>query len=73
MANDFKTGDIVQLKSGGPKMVVAKSTTEKTLEIPEIELDPRGSVRCQWFSGSKLQEGWFDPESLVKVEEGEER
>ena len=51
----FKTGDIVQLKSGGPKMTV------KTAK--------KGEVTCTWFSGSKQQSGWFDPDTLKKIEE----
>lgn len=52
----FKVGDIVQLKSGGPKMTV------------EVELSS-GAVRCQWFAGSKLSWGDFPPYALTRVEE----
>ncbi|MCH8837661.1 MAG: DUF2158 domain-containing protein [Candidatus Marinimicrobia bacterium] len=62
MANAFATGDIVQLKSGGPKMTVET--------INEGYGDEK--IKCKWFSGSKLQQGWFLPESLVKVEESDE-
>lgn len=62
MSNKFATGDVVQLKSGGPKMTVKKVTEGFDEE----------SIECQWFSGSKLQDGWFRPESLVKVEESDE-
>ena len=52
----FKVGDIVQLKSGGPKMTV------------EEELGS-GDIRCQWFAGSKLSWGDFPAHSLARVEE----
>jgi uncharacterized protein YodC (DUF2158 family) len=51
----LKVGDIVQLKSGGPKMTVKSSHG--------VEDD----VHCQWFAGSKLEEGWFPPDSVVTV------
>jgi len=63
---DFKVGDIVQLKSGGPKMTVG--------EKPYLMKSHRG-VYCQWFSGSKLASGFFDaqalqPSHVEKKEEG---
>ena len=60
MSINFSKGDIVQLKSGGPKMTVEEVTLKSMVET-EI-------VKCQWFSGSKLQDGWFNPDSLLKVE-----
>ena len=53
----FQTGDIVQLKSGGPKMTVVGyadifGTSDKK------------TVRCQWFAGSKLESGSFPEDSL---------
>lgn len=53
-ARKFKKGDIVKLKSGGPKM---------TVDDPMSAIGG-GTVECQWFAGSKLQQGYFDPESL---------
>ena len=53
----FKPGDIVQLKSGGPKMTVNA---------------PRGTdndYHCKWFGGSKLSFAWFAENTLKKVEE----
>lgn len=50
MALKFKVGDIVQLKSGGPAMTVAKR--------------PEGGVYgenylCQWFKGASKEQGHF--------------
>lgn len=51
MAN-YEEGDIVQLKSGGPKMTYGGRT------------DSQGRLYCQWFAGSKLEYGWFQPGML---------
>lgn len=51
MAKNFKAGDLVQLKSGGPIMTVRDN------EGPEY-------VTCQWFGGKKLEEGVFPVVSL---------
>jgi len=46
MEPKFKIGDIVQLKSGGPKMTVTNVT--------------RGEgVHTAWFAGSKRESGYF--------------
>lgn len=55
----FKKGDIVQLKSGGPKMVVD---------------DPQsygGNVDVKWFAGSKMESARVDPETLQPYVEPE--
>jgi uncharacterized protein YodC (DUF2158 family) len=49
----FKEGDIVMLKSGGPKMTVS-STGEH-------------GIWCHWFSGTKAQKERFAAESLQRV------
>lgn len=59
--NEFEIGDVVQLKSGGPKMTVKFSPPEK------------GEVLCQWFGGSKLESGYFPKASLIKIDEGEKK
>ncbi|MBG5959813.1 YodC family protein [Proteus mirabilis] len=52
--DQFETGDLVKLKSGGPEMTVQ---------------GPIGSerIRCQWFAGKKLEHGDFKPDSLSLV------
>lgn len=50
----LKVGDVVQLKSGGPKMTVS-----------EIDED---NVFCQWFHNNRVQSACFAPEQLKKVE-----
>jgi len=64
---DFKVGDVVQLKSGGPKMTVNNADPSPTstdgIAIPS---SPR-TIYCQWFAGSKLESGSFKPESITLV------
>ena len=50
---DYKIGDIVILKSGGPDMTV-KSTPETY----------SAGYKCQWFAGKKLEIGVFEKDSL---------
>ena len=50
MAQSFKSGDLVQLKAGGPKMIVDRYEKRR--------------VYCQWFSGDKLQSASFPQVSL---------
>lgn len=47
---EFRVGDIVRLKSGGPQMTVAKN-------IPNASDGP--SVNCVWFVGDEPKEKWF--------------
>jgi len=56
MAAEFKVGEVVQLKSGGPKMTVQGKASD-------------GDIVTKWFAGSKSESGFFRPETLVKVTE----
>jgi uncharacterized protein YodC (DUF2158 family) len=49
----FSTGDIVQLKSGGPKMTVKGESNVF-----------KGQYDWQWFGGKKLERGSFPADSL---------
>jgi uncharacterized protein YodC (DUF2158 family) len=57
MQQEFQPGDVVRLKSGGPKMTVSK-------------VDDDGSLRCKWFDGSTLCEETFPAAELVKTKVG---
>lgn len=63
MASVFKIGDIVQLKSGGPKMTVTN--------IPDapMSLGERNIVHTSWFAGSKKESGGFPVEALIPVKD----
>lgn len=59
----FKQGDVVQFKSGGPKMTVASYTE------PSRWGYPFGIVRCEWFTRKGERESdLFLPSSLVSAE-----
>jgi len=51
---EFKTGDKVQLKSGGPIMTVNN-------------IGKNGEIYCLWFAGDKYEKGHFPPGSLQLV------
>lgn len=60
MADAFKPGDVVQLKSGGPKMTV--------VDIAADQYSPsdKPQVWCTWFDDKKKRESdSFPPESLT--------
>lgn len=58
MENQIKIGDVVQLKSGGPKMVV------------DNVRDDLGTLTawCSWFSADKKEESRFPVTSLKRLE-----
>lgn len=52
--SNWKPGDVVQLKSGGPAMTVAA-----------VGVGLMGDrVACDWFEGKKKHQEQFAPESL---------
>jgi uncharacterized protein YodC (DUF2158 family) len=51
----FRVGDVVQLKSGGPDMTVS-------------HILPSGNMFCVWFDGSEKREETFPPEGLHLAE-----
>ncbi len=68
-------GDLVQLKSGGPRMTVKRivgqgldtwqgKTNEQVLKIQGYK---DGDMVCIWFEENKLNEGIFPLEALQKV------
>ncbi len=59
----FEVGEIVQLKSGGPKMTIAG------VDTTSANTPAKRGIYCQWFAGKKLEEGYFKPESLKKSSE----
>jgi uncharacterized protein YodC (DUF2158 family) len=59
MDHDFKIGDVVQLKSGGPKMTI------EGIGKPALG-GSKEQARCVWFEGTKRQHGAFELSSLSK-------
>lgn len=65
MAGDkFKPGDLVQLKAGGPKMVVEKASSGYGNEST--------TYFCTWFSGAKHNKQGFSEEALQAASENDE-
>lgn len=72
----IKIGDVVQLKSGGPKMTVQRiigmDNSNIGLKAGDEFLKIRGykdgDVICNWFESSSLRDGTFKIESLVRLE-----
>ena len=60
---EFKAGDVVRLKSGGPEMTIGEIGTG----------DYEGKAKCQWFSPRDKQlEGAFYLDALEKIERSPE-
>ncbi len=56
--SNFKVGNVVKLKSGGPIMVIQRMYPDST--PPE--------AKCKWFDESTQKEGDFALESLIHIE-----
>lgn len=61
MANKFKHGDVVVLKSGGPPMTINKVPGD---EASSISGEPRTNYHCEWFKGASVQRGVFEEHVL---------
>jgi uncharacterized protein YodC (DUF2158 family) len=72
----MNTGDIVQLKSGGPKMtiqrVIGSDKSNFGLKAADEYFKIRGftdgDVICQWFEGDNLRDGTFKVSSLIRLD-----
>jgi uncharacterized protein YodC (DUF2158 family) len=71
----IRVGDIVQLKSGGPKMTVQRIIgsdksnfgTKAADEFLKMKGFDDGDVICQWFEGNRLNDGTFKAETLIST------
>ncbi|GHV14760.1 hypothetical protein FACS189491_11430 [Spirochaetia bacterium] len=57
---DFKVGDVIVLKSGGPKMTVERIATHT---------NGNEYVECSWFVNEKLESNKFPPDALEKAKD----
>jgi uncharacterized protein YodC (DUF2158 family) len=53
--NQYSVGDVVQLKCGGPKMVVSRISDD-------------GDLICTWFKGGDPTGGYFPPATVVPAD-----
>jgi uncharacterized protein YodC (DUF2158 family) len=72
----FNLGEVVQLKSDGPKMTVKGIVGDEKHSLTKMEENAlkfggyaNGSVLCEWFLDNKLTSGVFKPEMLNKLKE----
>jgi len=73
---EIKIGEIVQLKSGGPKMTVQRIIGQSGDHIGVKAIDEyykvkgykEGDVICQWFESNQLKDGVFAKASLMLVQ-----
>lgn len=63
----FQAGDIVTLKSGGPKMTV-KAIITKTLTSDGMVDIPSNRIKVQWFLDNELMTEEFLESQLEKCE-----
>lgn len=60
---EFKAGDLVMLKAGGPVMVVDRVFERESYSNEST------TYRCTWFSGAKHNREDFHEEALMLSEE----
>ena len=58
---EFKIGDVVALKSGGPRMTVQKIKAGGGKEQP---------ILCRWFDGNEVREAVFHSDTLLPGRSG---
>ena len=71
---EFKVGDVVQLKSGGPKMtikrLIGQGTDNWQSRINEEAMKAighkNGDLVCVWFENNQLKDAVFPPETVEK-------
>ncbi|HML55822.1 MAG TPA: DUF2158 domain-containing protein [Solidesulfovibrio magneticus] len=67
---EFKKGNVVQLKSGGPNMTVTGVVGENQDQLVYFESSGYsvGDVTVEFFAGNKLERGTFRKETLVLID-----
>lgn len=70
--SNFKAGDKVTLKSGGPEIIIKEIITKDSIGFgvsPELEVN---KVNVTWFDGSKLMHAEFTEPQLMRIEDKED-
>ena len=63
----MKEGDVVKLKSGGPKMTIQEIASWGG--YPTGGPYEKDQAKCFWFDGNEMKEGIFKLSSLINGEE----
>lgn len=64
----FKAGEVVRLKSGGPKMTIAWLEFHHNMSSNQYDIFT-GEVLCEWFDDKELKQSKFQQNSLEKITE----
>ena len=72
----YKVGDVVQLKSGGPKMTIQRiigdfsdnDRVKMADNFIKISGYKDGDVICEWFAGTKVEAKTFNNEMIELCE-----
>lgn len=71
--SDLSVGDVVRLKTGGPKMVVShvfeSDNTMKNALVGGAHGLKKGDLVCTWFDGDEKKDGGFRAGTVVRVDE----
>jgi len=62
MAQEFQKGDVVKLKSGGPKMTIEGYKSNISISGPTTY--SKSKVVVSWFTNEKLTRETFDVDAL---------
>jgi len=67
---EFKQGDVVELKSGGPQMTITAVVGQDCLlEVTKVQGFIDGDVSVEYFLNNKLERGMFKQTSLKLAKE----
>ncbi len=73
---DFKVGDVVRLKSGGPDMTIIEiygdSKNTPNAYVARLKHRIEGDLVCRWFDSGKQTVDFFGPNEVVLIPSGQQ-